>query len=197
MKAYRIVRVFIVAYVFWFLSGIVLFPHAPIRECPDQSLSRYCGKGGVPYSEAAYQRFQVWENGLIVGFVLLIPMGIWQRRLAARGDKDAIADMKGADVLSYRSLWAIRWLSITLFALQLVAGVVAVIMLAGGRSMLSFWLGGVLATAPAYLLGLLVQHRVDPTALREHKATALALGVISIGAVAAAMVMFVGNGFAG
>ena len=122
MTANGFIRAFIGALVLWIVGGFLLFPHAPIKECKQPNPATYCGKGGVASSQAEYQRFQVWENGVITGLFLLVPLSLWQSRLAAGGDKKAIADVKLWNALSYRSLWSVRWFTGTFFLVQSVAG---------------------------------------------------------------------------
>ena len=180
MSANGFIRSFAGIWIVWFLSGFFLFPDAPIKECKQPSPSTYCGKGGVPYSEAAYARFEIWENGLIVGVVVLIPLGLWQRRLAARGDEGAIADRKRSNALGFRTLWAVRWLTGSLFGAQILFGLIGIFVFSEAVPFQRFWLGGALASFPGYVFGVVLQYRVAPAQMAEHKFTVWLTGLITL-----------------
>lgn len=191
----RFVRIFGIVWTLWFLSGVFLFPHAPIAECEQPNPAMYCGKYGVPSTEAEYLRYQVWEKALFMGFFLLALAGIWLRLLAASGDEEAIAYMKRPNGFGFRTLWALRGLALTYIAVYLVGLMLGPLF--PGERPIGSWLGGALATLPAYLLGVVVQHRIDPTALREHKSTVWILGVIAVAVFAFAVKFLVEGRYAG
>ena len=76
-------------------------------------------------------------------------------------------------------LWGVRWLTGTLFAVQLVFGLAAA-SLFGFRTE-RFWIAAILSSMiPGFLLGCLVQYKLDAAKLSEYKWTVVLLGVIAV-----------------
>jgi hypothetical protein len=85
------------------------------------------------------------------------------------------------DPLSWSQLWAVRWLTGTFFAVQLLCGLLGGSILSYRDPAQSFWMGGALSMVPAFVIGVLVQRKFDPIKLSENKFTVWVLGAIAVG----------------
>lgn len=67
-KLIRIAALSYVAVAFaWFVAGIFLFPDG-VHEFG----SAYCGKQGQPHTRDDFERFQIWQTGLMFGWPLVL-----------------------------------------------------------------------------------------------------------------------------
>jgi hypothetical protein len=87
---------------------------------------------------------------------------------------------KYRDPLALSQLWAVKWLSGSVFMSQLMFGALGAFAFSFGSTHTNVWMGGVLSLVPAFCLGLLLQHRMDPDKLSENKWTVWALGAIAL-----------------
>jgi hypothetical protein len=101
------------------------------------------------------------------------------------------------DPFSLSRLWAVRWLTGTLFAVQVACGIVGLFVAPHWVPFQRFWLGGALATFPGFLLGLLLQFRINPSAIAEQRLTVWLLGVMTPFLTGYAIVMEIGGPHAG
>ena len=74
----------------------------------------------------------------------------------------------------------VRVLAVTILAAQLFGGIVGVAVAWHPEWLVNFWLGGALATFPAFLIGLVIQSRLTPGRLSEHKVMVRRLGLIAL-----------------
>jgi hypothetical protein len=61
----KVSTVLCLAFITWLAVGVVLFPHAPIRQVGET----YVGKGNHPYTAEDYRWFRRWEPVLGVIFI--------------------------------------------------------------------------------------------------------------------------------
>jgi hypothetical protein len=56
-----VAKVCFLAYMFFFVYGVIRYPDAPIRPCGADS---YCGKQGQLHDRGEYEGFQLWEGAM-------------------------------------------------------------------------------------------------------------------------------------
>jgi hypothetical protein len=71
-----VVTVFFAIGVAWFFGGIILFPDAPIQRCG----TGYCGKQHQAHTQRDLEHFNIWENGLMFGWPLMIVAAWWLQK---------------------------------------------------------------------------------------------------------------------
>lgn len=80
---------------------------------------------------------------------------------------------------SWSDLRPIRALAVVVFGAQIIGAALGLMLPRFPRWFESMWFGGALATFPAFLIGLLVQARLKPGSLSEHKVMVRRLGLIA------------------
>jgi len=77
-------------------------------------------------------------------------------------------------------LQPVRVLAVTVLAAQLFGAIVGIAVAWHPDWLINFWLGGAFATFPAFLMGLVIQSRLTPGRLSEHKVMVRCLGLIAL-----------------
>jgi general stress protein CsbA len=100
------------------------------------------------------------------------------------------------DPLGPLQLWGVRWLTGTFFAVELVFGLIAASLY--GFATERFWIAAILSSMiPGFLLGYLVQYKLDAAKLSEHRWTVVLLGLIAVVVSGFAVVRALGGSHAG
>jgi hypothetical protein len=81
---------------------------------------------------------------------------------------------------TWADLKPIRALAVTVVVGQLVGAGVSVSMSTYASLFLNVWVGGALASFPSFLLGLLIQYRINPDAIRENRTMVRRVGLIAL-----------------
>ena len=66
---------FVAVALAWFAAGIILFPDG-VHACG----SAYCGKQGQPHTPDDFERFEIWQTGLMFGWPLVLIAAWWLNR---------------------------------------------------------------------------------------------------------------------
>jgi len=73
------------------LYGIIFFIDAPFHENTPQTpcvkaelKAEFCGKGGIPHTRKEFESFVVWQNILLVSFLLGVPTMFVASRISKR-----------------------------------------------------------------------------------------------------------------
>jgi hypothetical protein len=92
---------------------------------------------------------------------------------------------------SWADLQPVRALAITVLVAQLAGALLGFFFAAQSSWFMRLWLGGALATFPAFLVGLAIQSRIRPGSIGENRVLVRRLGLIAflLSVVAAFMPM--------
>jgi hypothetical protein len=91
---------------------------------------------------------------------------------------------------SWSDLKPVRALATVVFGAQILGALLGYLFPQTDRWIVNAWLGGAVATLPAFLFGLLVQARLTPGRLTEHAVLVRRLGLISALLFASAVAMW-------
>lgn len=90
---------------------------------------------------------------------------------------------------TWADLQPIRALSVVVIGAQIVGGILGVVFPQFPKFFESLWFGAAIATFPAFLIGLAVQHRLRPGSLGENRVMVRRLGLIALALSAFALAM--------
>jgi len=81
---------------------------------------------------------------------------------------------------TWTDLKPIRALAVTVVIGELVGAAVSVAMATHASLFVNLWVGGALASFPSFLLGLFIQHRINPQAIGENRTMVRRVGLIAL-----------------
>jgi hypothetical protein len=81
---------------------------------------------------------------------------------------------------SWADLQPVRALAITVLVAQLAGALLGFFFAAQSSWFMRLWLGGALATFPAFLVGLAIQSRIRPGSIGENRVMVRRLGLIAL-----------------
>jgi hypothetical protein len=76
----------------WFVAGIILFPDG-VHVCG----SAYCGKQGQPHTRDDFERFEIWQTGLMFGWPLALIATSWLNRVKSHPSPNKKLNVKARE----------------------------------------------------------------------------------------------------
>ena len=81
---------------------------------------------------------------------------------------------------TWRDLQAIRPLTVTVYVAQIIGGISGLLLAPYVSWLGNLWAGAAIATFPSFLLGLLIQFRLDPVRIKENRVMVRRFGLVAL-----------------